>query len=305
MIWHPRPEQHKDQVIKIANKFGTLTDNQEDVVGEREVRRFHLNLSMTDKVLFWNIRSVRTQNSFERLIELNKRHQHFYISILEPFQSLSDLDSYKARLGMQNSKDYNDILQQLKINFKLRGTSERFKVTTVYARCSALERLELWEDLEDIASNNTIPWIVRGDFNAINYTWWNDRLEEDINFRRLDRIFGNMEFMNLLPESEVQHLARQGSDHAPLHLIYNTYQEIALKHFRLLNFWTKHQKFNMWRIAGERKITTLEDVIKMNEIQLEISPTEANRPTLNKANAELKRYFKIEEEYWKQKAKME
>ncbi|KAH0776702.1 hypothetical protein KY290_008113 [Solanum tuberosum] len=63
--------------------------------------------------------------------------------------------------------DYNDTIQQLTINFKLRSTSERFKVTTVYARCSALERLELWEDLEDIASNNTIPWIVGGDFDAI------------------------------------------------------------------------------------------------------------------------------------------
>uniref|UniRef100_A0A0V0HML8 Putative ovule protein n=1 Tax=Solanum chacoense TaxID=4108 RepID=A0A0V0HML8_SOLCH len=38
MVWHPRPEQHKGQMIQITNKFGTLTDNQEDGVGEGELR---------------------------------------------------------------------------------------------------------------------------------------------------------------------------------------------------------------------------------------------------------------------------
>ncbi|KAK6791948.1 hypothetical protein RDI58_011029 [Solanum bulbocastanum] len=145
--------------------------------------------------------------------------------------------------------------------------------------------------------------------------------------------------MKLLPESEVQHLIRQGSDHAPLQLICNTCQEIGIKPFRFLNFWTKHQGFmnqveQSWgeevrgspfaivqtklkRLKSDlskwsketfgnifQKIATLEYVIKMKEIQLEVSPTEANRADLNKANAELKRYLKIEEEYWKQKAGM-
>ncbi|KAH0642755.1 hypothetical protein KY289_033729 [Solanum tuberosum] len=32
---------------------------------------------------------------------------------------------------------------------------------------SALERLELWEQLEEIAENSTISWLVGGDFNTI------------------------------------------------------------------------------------------------------------------------------------------
>ncbi|KAH0636013.1 hypothetical protein KY285_035714 [Solanum tuberosum] len=38
----------------------------------------------------------------------------------------------------------------------------------VYARCSAIERLELWEDLDFVANaNQIVPWMVGGDFNTI------------------------------------------------------------------------------------------------------------------------------------------
>ncbi|KAG5575878.1 hypothetical protein H5410_056012 [Solanum commersonii] len=40
-------------------------------------------------------------------------------------------------------------------------------ITTVYARCDALERLELWKELELVAEDNTLPWLVGGDFNVI------------------------------------------------------------------------------------------------------------------------------------------
>lgn len=42
-----------------------------------------------------------------------------------------------------------------------------FKIIVLYARFSHLERLELWEDLENIASNTHIPCLVGGDFNVI------------------------------------------------------------------------------------------------------------------------------------------
>lgn len=40
-------------------------------------------------------------------------------------------------------------------------------ITVVYGRCSAIERLELWEELEWIADRLHIPWLVRVDFNVI------------------------------------------------------------------------------------------------------------------------------------------
>lgn len=53
------------------------------------------------------------------------------------------------------------------MNFKMRGYSENFKVTVVHVRCSALVRLEFWNDLEEVARNSQYPWLVGGDFNII------------------------------------------------------------------------------------------------------------------------------------------
>lgn len=53
-----------------------------------------------------------------------------------------------------------------------------------------------------------------------------------------------------------------------------------------------------------KKKTTLEDIVKMKEIQLELNPIEENRAELRKEAATLRRFQKVEEDYWKQKAGM-
>lgn len=52
------------------------------------------------------------------------------------------------------------------------------------------------------------------------------------------------------------------------------------------------------------KIATLEDMVKMKEFQLELLPTEESRADLRKEVAELRKYQKLEEDYWKQKTEM-
>jgi len=113
----------------------------------------------------------------------------------------------------------------------------------------------------------------------------------------------------------------------------------VVKPFKFLNIWTKHPQFleivrKAWcvdfvgdpfsefkakmkkikRALGEwskrvygnifEKIATPEDMIRVKEIQLEISPSQANRSELNKAEVKLKKYLNIEEEYWRQKTGM-
>lgn len=58
---------------------------------------------MIGKALFWNIRSVRSQKAFDRLIDLNRRHHYKYIALLKPFQGPHELEQYKMRLGFQNA----------------------------------------------------------------------------------------------------------------------------------------------------------------------------------------------------------
>ncbi|XP_060211814.1 uncharacterized protein LOC132639380 [Lycium barbarum] len=150
-----------------------------------------------------------------------------------------------------------------------------------------------------------------GKFCSNKYTWWNGRNEEECIFKRLDRVFGNQKFMDLFPSSEVSHFIRYGSDHAPLHVVWDSQEEPVIKFFKFLNIWTKHPKFlevvqGNWcldfaanpfiEFQGKMKkvkqaleqalakrskdnsgnilqqISTVEDVIKVNELQLELNP---------------------------------
>ncbi|KAG5631909.1 hypothetical protein H5410_003626 [Solanum commersonii] len=49
-------------------------------------------------------KAVRTQKSFERLMDLHKRNQYSYIAILELFQSPSELQKYRLKLGLPKAK---------------------------------------------------------------------------------------------------------------------------------------------------------------------------------------------------------
>ncbi|XP_059306203.1 uncharacterized protein LOC132057591 [Lycium ferocissimum] len=182
-----------------------------------------------------------------------------------------------------------------------------------------------------------LPWIVGGDFNVIlseeakqrglpvlqqetvdfsqfirncglaelkfsgsKFTWWNGRIEGDCIFKRLDRVLGNQEFLQFLPSSEVFHLIRDGSDHAPLHVVCDSNEEAKMKRVKkALASWSKETYGNIFQ-----QISTLEDVIKVKELQLELNPTGLNREELHKAQVDLNRYLTIEEEYWKQKSGM-
>lgn len=81
-------------------------------------------------------------------------------------------------------------------------------------------------------------------FTRSIYTWGNGRIKVDFIFKRLDRVFGNNEFMHLLPNSKFLHLIGQGSDHAPMYMVCDASQEQVVKPFRFLKFWTKHGEYN-------------------------------------------------------------
>ncbi|XP_059292492.1 uncharacterized protein LOC132045941 [Lycium ferocissimum] len=176
-------------------------------------------------------------------------------------------------------------------------------------------------------------------FSGSRYTWWNGRTEEDCIFKRLDRVFGNQEFMDLFPSFDVSHLIRHGSDHAPLHVVCDSQEEVVVKPFKFLNFWSQHPKFlelvqDNWCLdfaanpftefqANMKKmklalakwsndtygniflqISTIDYGIKVKELQFELNPSMLHRTDLPKAQAELNSYLHLEEEYWKQKSGM-
>ncbi|XP_075087590.1 uncharacterized protein LOC142169603 [Nicotiana tabacum] len=153
-------------------------------------------------------------------------------------------------------------------------------MTFIYAKCSALDKLKLWDSLYYLASNMKLPWLVGGDFNVLlneedkigglpvyppefedfsfcvnscelldtgykgsPFTWWNVWPNAECIFKRLDKIFVNSPFQSLFPTTEVEHLIRTGSDHAPLFMTCGEATTTFTKPFKFQNFWTKHTSF--------------------------------------------------------------
>ncbi|XP_075095204.1 uncharacterized protein LOC142173503 [Nicotiana tabacum] len=211
----------------------------------------------------------------------------------------------------------------------------------VYAKCSSLERLELWDNLYYLASNMELPWLVGGDFNVVlhkdekieglsvhppeyddfsfctnscglldqgykgsPFTWWNGRPNVAIIFKILDRIFVNLPFQNMLPIIEVEHLIRTGSDHAPLLMTGGKKAANFARPFRFLNFWTKHETFMQTFGDIFKQLEILEDIVKVKEMLFEEESIIENIIILQRTQSELKKYLSLEEQYWKKKLGM-
>lgn len=58
---------------------------------------------MMGQILFWNIISVNSQNSFEKVIEMNRRNHFQFTALLEPFQDTGEIEHYKRRLGFDRA----------------------------------------------------------------------------------------------------------------------------------------------------------------------------------------------------------
>ncbi|XP_060211633.1 uncharacterized protein LOC132639172 [Lycium barbarum] len=269
-----------------------------------------------------------------------------------------------------------DTEQLLSCRFTHLGDGQELALTVVYASTDRSGRIALWEDLYDMSSHITIPWLVGGDFNVITddiekfgglpvqfaetedfrqcidicqlmdlgftgsmFTWWNGRSDEACIFKRLDRCLGNQALQNCFPNLEVEHLIKQGSNHSPLLVNMRADSRPIRKSFRFLNFWVEHESFldvikenwvesygsdpffnfhNKLKKVGRalskwsrdtygdifKQIATLEEVVQVHEQEFEQNPTGLNRERLQRVQADLIRFYAIEEKIWRQKAGM-
>ncbi|XP_060212131.1 uncharacterized protein LOC132639718 [Lycium barbarum] len=225
--------------------------------------------------------------------------------------------------------------QQITLKIHHQDIEKDIIVSFVYAKCDEGERLALWDDMYQIASSMNLPWMIGEDFNVIlseeeklggtpvtlnecedfafcvnsydlfdmgfkgsPYTWWNGRAAEDYIFKRLDIIMVNSQYREVFSQIEVEHLTRTGSDHSPMLLSCGEATINLKKPFRFLNFWTQHESFQ--EVVKQHWQTGF--VVKVKEQLFEEDPSIINIVVLQKAQAELKKYLNIEEQYWKQKA---
>ena len=131
-------------------------------------------------------------------------------------------------------------------------TSKRFYLTMVYGRNYEDQRLPMWGDLRDIASSMDDPWCVLGDFNAVMhmgdriggldvtegetrdfatcvsqcglqefphegsfFTWTNKTI-----WSRIDRVFHNAVWYDIIDYTHVQFKSPGLSDHTPIILSF-------------------------------------------------------------------------------------
>ncbi|XP_075100762.1 uncharacterized protein LOC142176621 [Nicotiana tabacum] len=263
---------------------------------------------------------------------------------MEPLQKKKFLDKYRRRLGMEaaisnvNGKIWLffdsvvewdlliDTEQQMTIRVYHQDLGKYIMMTFVYAKCCALERLELWDNLYYLASDMELPWLIGSNFNVVlgqeekigglpvypleyeyfafcvnscglfdlgykgsPFTWWNGRPNKECIFKRL-----------------VEHLIRTGSDHAPLLMSCGKEAKKFVKPLKFLNFWAKHETFlDVSKLTYRdifKQLAIREDVVRIKEMLFEDDTSLENRIVLQQAQAELKKYLSIEEQYWKQKA---
>ncbi|XP_070020141.1 uncharacterized protein [Nicotiana sylvestris] len=229
---------------------------------------------------------------------MHRQNHYEFVGLMEPKQQAKKLERYRNKIGLAHAISnvsnkiwafvdevfevtvmYN-MVQQLTLRLFHTESHVEFVLTLIYAKCDAIERIELWDLLYAMARDMDAPWLVGGDFNVIwdeeekfgglpvslneiddfrhcintcnlfdlgfkgsIFTWWNGRAEEDCIFKRLDRCLANVEFQQTFPGIEVQHLSKTGSDHSPMYLKCDIETPPIKKPFKFLNFWVKHATF--------------------------------------------------------------
>lgn len=155
-------------------------------------------------------------------------------------------------------------------------TNFSFLVTNIYAPSTPELRPDFLAELKTIAPPASVPWIFSGDFNMIryaheknnnnfrlaeaeyfndcindmclielplldrNFTWSNRRASPTL--ERLDRVFINLRWDELLPNTTLSSLTRATSDHVPLRIdISTTIPNSHVFHFE--NYWVHSPGF--------------------------------------------------------------
>nr|XP_027090446.1 uncharacterized protein LOC113711482 [Coffea arabica] len=175
-------------------------------------------------------------------------------------------------------------------------------------------------------------------YSGSSYTWSGVRSGSRI-WKRLDRVLANHQWLSFLPNTSVQHLNRATSDHTPLLVHLRGADASAPKPFKFQNFWVSSSEFQstvqsnwelptqgygMYRLAFKLKrlkaclrhwsrqhfgnifqaVRQNEFEVQQKEILFEAAPTDEARAELHRAKGILLRSLRVEEDYWRQKARL-
>ncbi|XP_059290400.1 uncharacterized protein LOC132043958, partial [Lycium ferocissimum] len=177
--------------------------------------------------------------------------------------------------------------QQVTLQLTHSSLNQSVLVSVVYAKCARDEREELWEAMVELANQQDLPWIIGGDFNVIVSDEEKQgglpvSSNETLDFSTCIQICGLID------------VGFTGSKFTWWN--GRTEEECIFKSLDRI----------LWNTYGNifQQIATIEDTIKVKELQFQNNASRENRMQLHQAQAELTRFLHLEEEYWKQKAGM-
>ena len=161
-----------------------------------------------------------------------------------------------------------------------RSKGYQIMLTVVYGLNTTEQRKSLWKDLENLAQGITQSWLIVGDFNAVMYakdriagvpitsneikdfgdcardmgvnelqwngnyyTWNNKQCGESRISSRIDRAFGNDEWMDNWGHVVVEYGNPNISDHSTMMLTLEKTQQHGKCSFKFFNVWTEHERF--------------------------------------------------------------
>ncbi|XP_060190886.1 uncharacterized protein LOC132620215 [Lycium barbarum] len=170
--------------------------------------------------------------------------------------------------------------QMMHCHVRDRTTDNHFLITVIYGFNTLEQRKSLWEDLKGVNQGINQPWILAGDFNAVMapqdrmcgnpvtlaevqdfndciqqlaihelpwhgdyYTWSNKQQGQDRITSRIDRIFGNFEWMVQWGQVVTTYELPFISDHAPMTILLQSQQRPRNVPFKFFNVWATHEKF--------------------------------------------------------------
>ncbi|XP_071917043.1 uncharacterized protein [Coffea arabica] len=158
-------------------------------------------------------------------------------------------------------------------------------------------------------------------------------------WKQLDRLLLNFVWDNLKVTMSVMHLNRSMSDHSPLLISSRNIGIHPSRNFRFLNVWSlRHQFLSMvkeawgqpvqgrpirsllWKLKNVKaalsawnrdvfgnisdRVKDADEAVKLRELALEADSSELNQSLLHQVQAKLRRELCMEQEFWKQKAKL-
>ena len=206
----------------------------------------------------------------------------------------------------------NSSAQLIHCQVKERSKGFQFNLSVIYGFNTIEQRKSLWTDLNKMAQNVISPWLIIGDFNAVlspqdrqagapvneseirdfadcvktmgihelqwkgsYYTWRNKQIGNTRVLSRIDRAFGNDEWMDKWGHVILEYGNPGVSDHSTMQLVLHQSNQHVRASFKFFNIWVEHESFlglveKVWKKEKDRdamekvwnKLKALQPVLK-------------------------------------------